>query len=119
MVVGGLQLDFEATGHVMAVGVVGLLKMLGAFVWRAVRNSAAKSVPVDHNTLASSLSCGKREVKESDSQTTLWVSPRITPQPRCHLELVFGSPVTRLEKNQDWTGPQPIRTAKCQDRSRP
>jgi len=30
-------------------------------------------------------------------------------------QLVFESPVTRLEKDQDWTGPQPIRTGNLQD----
>ena len=34
------------------------------------------------------------------------------------LWLVFGSPVSQPEKDRDWTGPRPIRTANSQDRKR-
>jgi hypothetical protein len=33
--------------------------------------------------------------------------------------VVFGSPVSKPEKNRDWTGPRLIRTANSQDRKRP
>jgi len=33
--------------------------------------------------------------------------------------LVFGSLVSQPEKDRDWTGPRPIRTANSQDRKRP
>jgi hypothetical protein len=36
-----------------------------------------------------------------------------------HLHVVFGSPVTRPEKDRDQTGPRPFRTEKYQDRQRP
>jgi hypothetical protein len=34
-------------------------------------------------------------------------------------QLVLGSPVSRLEKNRDWTGTEPEMTGKLMDRKRP
>ncbi|KAF8200834.1 hypothetical protein BJ912DRAFT_1054303 [Pholiota molesta] len=35
------------------------------------------------------------------------------------IELVLGSPVSRLQKDRDWTGPEPEKTGKLMDRKRP
>jgi len=41
-----------------------------------------------------------------------------TPRPQPQSPVVFGSPVSKPEKDRDWTGPRPIRTTNSQDRKR-